>query len=278
MVSSYFFMKIIFVFMQCYKILFYGYTPKYSKNRKKYCFIYRSENMKKINEKIIIILLLSLFIISIFTGFEAKQYITIKSTQNSLYTQTSEKVNAQTTTITKNKNGAYNVLGTIIVNKRYGLEKNYTYKDNQELFDNATEAFNNMQKDAQKDGISLNIVSRYRSYDVQDYLYKCYREKNSDVDTFSAKPGYSEHQTGLAFDLNGADPQTSVKDKFEYTKEYEWLKENAYKYGFILRYPKGKSDITGYKFEPWHYRYVGANISYRLREGNTTLEEYLNIY
>ena len=230
------------------------------------------------NKNIIMILLLSIFVIAIFTGFEAKQYITIKSKQSSIYAKTSEMVNAQTTTIIKNKNGAYNVLGTIIVNKKYGLGENYTYKNNQELFDNATNAYNNMKNAAQKDGIYLNIVSRYRSYDVQEYLYKSYEEKYTNVDTFSAKPGYSEHQTGLAFDLNGEDPRTSVKDKFEFTKEYEWLRNNAYKYGFILRYPKDKIDITGYKFEPWHYRYVGANISYKLREGNATLEEYLNIY
>ena len=154
------------------------------------------------------------------------------------------------------------------------MAKNYTYKDNQELFDNATEAFNNMQKDAQKDGISLNIVSRYRSYDVQDYLYKCYREKNSDVDTFSAKPGYSEHQTGLAFDINGENPETSSNYKFEGTKQYKWLRKNAYKYGFILRYPKDKKDITGYKFEPWHYRYVGKEIAQYIYDNDISYEEY----
>ena len=104
------------------------------------------------------------------------------------------------------------------------------------------------------------------------------KKERKNVDTFSAKSGYSEHQTGLAFDLNGEDQETSSNEKFEDTEQYKWLNENAYKYGFILRYPKGKSDITGYKFEPWHYRYVGANISYKLREGNATLEEYLNIY
>ncbi|MBU5335827.1 M15 family metallopeptidase [Intestinibacter bartlettii] len=234
--------------------------------------------MDTINDKKIIILFLFIFVISIFTGFEAKQYTSIKSKKNTVYTETSEKVNAQTTTITKNKNGAYNVLGTIIVNKKYGLGQDYTYKNNKKLFDEATDAFNNMQQDALKDGISINIVSRYRSYDVQSWLYKNYKKTYSDVDTFSAKPGFSEHQTGLAFDVNGLDPQTSVKDKFEFTKEYEWLKNNAYKYGFILRYPKGKSYVTGYKFEPWHYRYVGTNISYVLKDGNTTLEEYLSIY
>ena len=229
------------------------------------------------NKNIIMILLLSIFVIAIFTGFEAKQYITIKSKQSSIYAKTSEMVNAQTTTIIKNKNGAYNVLGTIIVNKKYGLGENYTYKNNQELFDNATNAYNNMKNAAQKDGIYLNIVSRYRSYDVQEYLYKSYEEKYTNVDTFSAKPGYSEHQTGLAFDLNGEDQEISSNEKFEGTEQYKWLNENAYKYGFILRYPKDKIDITGYKFEPWHYRYVGTEISYALKDRDITLEEYFNL-
>ena len=143
------------------------------------------------------------------------------------------------------------------------------------MFDKATNAFNKMQQDAQKDGINLYIISRYRSYSLQKWLYDKYKSESKDVDTFSAKAGYSEHQTGLAFDLN--DSKTSVRDSFEFTDAYKWLKKNSYKYGFILRYPKGKSDITGYKFEPWHYRYVGTELSYKLKDQTTTLEEYLNI-
>lgn len=177
----------------------------------------------------------------------------------------------------KNGNGAYNVNGTIIVNKKYGLDENYSYEDNQELYDQATEAFNNMQKDAEKDGVWFYTVSRYRSYAVQNWVYEGYKKEREHVDTFSAKPGYSEHQTGLAFDINGENPETSSNYKFEGTKQYKWLRKNAYKYGFILRYPKDKKDITGYKFEPWHYRYVGTDISYDLKDGNTTLEEYFNL-
>ena len=185
------------------------------------------------------------------------------------------KDKSKKTYITKNSSGAYNVLGTIVVNKKYGLSKDYTYQNNKQMFDQATNAFNKMQQDAQKDGINLYIISRYRSYSLQKWLYAKYKSESKDVDTFSAKAGYSEHQTGLAFDLN--DSKTSVRDSFEFTDAYKWLKENSYKYGFILRYPKGKSDITGYKFEPWHYRYVGTELSYKLKDQTTTLEEYLNI-
>ena len=77
--------------------------------------------------------------------------------------------------------------------------------------------------------------------------------------------------------MNGEDQETSSNEKFEDTEQYKWLNENAYKYGFILRYPKDKIDITGYKFERWHYRYVGTEISYALKDRDITLEEYFNL-
>ena len=176
----------------------------------------------------------------------------------------------------KDKNGAYNVNGTIIVNKKYGLDENYTYKDNQELYDEATEAFEKMQKDAEKDGAWFHIVSRYRSYAVQNWVYESYKKERKNVDTFSAKPGYSEHQTGLAFDLNGEDQETSSNEKFEGTEQYKWLNENAYKYGFILRYPENKKKITGVIYEPWHYRYVGKTAAKEIMSKGICLEEYLD--
>ena len=86
--------------------------------------------------------------------------------------------------------------------------------------------------------------------------------------SYSAKPGYSEHQTGLAFDIN------SIRDSFADTKEGLWLAKNAHIYGFILRYPKGKESITGYKYEPWHYRYVGVSVAQYIFENQITFEEY----
>ena len=91
----------------------------------------------------------------------------------------------------------------------------------------------------------------------------------------AALPGYSEHQTGLAFDVMTS---TSTTETFENTKEYEWLKNNAYKYGFILRYPKDKEDITGYAYESWHYRYVGKEIAKKIKEENITYDEYYAYY
>ena len=91
--------------------------------------------------------------------------------------------------------------------------------------------------------------------------------------TCSAKPGHSEHQTGLAVDVEG---ENKDYDNFEDTKEFIWMKNNAHRFGFILRYPKGKEHITGFKYEPWHYRYVGIETATKIFKQNITLEEYLN--
>ena len=134
-------------------------------------------------------------------------------------------------------------------------------------------AFNKMKDAAKEDGVTLTIISGYRSYSYQKGLYDGYVKTygKASTDTFSARPGHSEHQTGLAADLNRID------ENFGNTKEGKWLDENASKYGFILRYPKGKQDITGYKYEPWHFRYIGSE-AVNLYNGEwTTLEEYFGI-
>ncbi|MCL2159162.1 MAG: M15 family metallopeptidase [Oscillospiraceae bacterium] len=143
------------------------------------------------------------------------------------------------------------------------------------LVGEAQEQFEKMRADATKVGISLYIVSGYRSYAVQEQIYNNYKKTDPNgADTYSARPGHSEHQTGLAADINAG----SLSAHFEKTKEYAWLVENAHKYGFILRYPKGKEWITGYTFEPWHWRYLGAKIAQRVRELEITYDEYCAIY
>ena len=137
----------------------------------------------------------------------------------------------------------------------------------------AYEAFLEMKNDMAKENMQIRIISAYRSYDYQESLYDNYLKNNSQniVDTYSARPGYSEHHTGLAIDVD------NVKlnyNKFYLTKEFLWMQDNAYKYGYILRYPKDKENITGYSFEPWHYRYVGKEASKYIKEHNITFEEY----
>ena len=133
--------------------------------------------------------------------------------------------------------------------------------------------FKKMVDDASYDAIELYSVSPYRSYEVQKGLYEWYASYDGydNADTYSARPGHSEHQTGLAFDLN------SIDDSFADTKEGKWVAENCHKYGFIIRYPKGKEDITGYMYESWHIRYLGVDMATKVYESGKTLEEYFGI-
>jgi len=141
----------------------------------------------------------------------------------------------------------------------------------------AKEQFEKLSGKAKDLGYRIIAVSAYRDYNYQNELFNYYVDE-FDMDyalNCSAKPGHSEHQTGLAVDI--ADLSLDY-DNFEYTKEFIWVKENAHKYGFIMRYPKAKFHITGFKYEPWHYRYVGIEIASYIYENNLTLEEYKKNY
>jgi len=127
---------------------------------------------------------------------------------------------------------------------------------------------------AAKEGIYLKMVSAYRTESYQRNLFNSYvrRYGYAYAENYSAHPGYSEHQTGFAVDIN------SLYTSFENSKEYQWLKNHAHEYGFIERYQKGKEFITGYAYEPWHYRYVGEEAARIIRESNMTYEEYCAVY
>lgn len=124
-------------------------------------------------------------------------------------------------------------------------------------------------EEAQKHDLCLTVFSAYRSYEKQESIWN----KNKD-ELYVAKPGYSEHQTGLAVDLSRRD--IGLTNNFMYTKEYVFLKNNAHKFGFINRYPENKMLVTGYLFEPWHYRFVGISHAKAIYQNNLTLEEYLS--
>jgi len=141
----------------------------------------------------------------------------------------------------------------------------------------AAAAYRKMAAAAGKDGIRFRVVSAYRSYARQKQLYAQYTRLygKAYADRIAARPGRSEHQTGLALDLAAAGGRGQLTGSFASTRESKWLVKNAYKYGFILRYPKGKEKTTGYAFEPWHYRYVGKTISKRMKTHKLkTLEAY----
>ncbi len=137
----------------------------------------------------------------------------------------------------------------------------------------AKEAFEELAAAAEKENYTINAMSSYRDYAYQNTLYNNYAKKDGydNADTYSARPGYSEHQTGLAVDI---DNKKEYFTNFEKTKEYEWMQDNAYKYGFILRFPKDKVLETGYEYESWHYRYVGKEIAKYIHDNNMCYEEY----
>ena len=173
---------------------------------------------------------------------------------------------------------------TLLVNKYYYLTEDYVPENLEEislsyarsgmqLVHEAKEAFETLSEEAKKEGMNIIAMSSYRSYEYQVDLYNRYVETDGKeaADTYSARAGYSEHQTGLAVDVYNKElPYTS----FEQTEEFTWMKENAYKYGFILRFPKDKVNITGYQYESWHYRYVGEEVAEYIHKNNLTLEEY----
>lgn len=165
--------------------------------------------------------------------------------------------------------------GIIIANKGYDLPKDFSPGRNPEAYD----AFLKMRQDASKEGITLRLSTTYRSYSAQQHIYRTFvnRSGKERADTYSARAGYSEHQTGLAFDIGGADPDFRLKQALGTMKEGLWMAKNAPRYGFILRYPKGKQDMTGYMYEPWHFRYVGVSLALRITETGLTLDEYLGV-
>lgn len=160
--------------------------------------------------------------------------------------------------------------GIMIVNKTYSLPRSY-YPGG--LTSTTLKAFNKMCKASAKDGIYLYCCSGFRSYDTQKQLYESYvwRDGREAADRYSARPGHSEHQSGLALDVNNA------SSWFDNTAEARWLANHCSDYGFIIRYPQGKESVTGYKYESWHIRYVGKTLATKLTQNHLTLEEYYGI-
>ena len=181
----------------------------------------------------------------------------------------------------KNYYGITYIDDVIVVNKTYSLPSNFapnnlvTINGYIKVVDYVKNAFNELKSDASSIGLNIYASSGYRSYSDQKYIYNNYVKMDGQekADTYSARAGYSEHQTGLAIDVN------TIDMTFDNTEESIWLKENCYRYGFIIRYPKNKDSITGYMYEPWHIRYVGKELAKKLYNDGQwiTLEEYYGI-
>lgn len=176
----------------------------------------------------------------------------------------------------------------ILINKYYYVGEEYVPNDLEvldssyskggiQLVKEAKDALEEMILQAKEEGYFLRVISAYRDYHYQKKLYDNY-VKNDGVeaaDTYSARPGYSEHQSGLVVDL---DNYVSSYTSFEKTKEYQWMLDHACDYGFILRFPQEKENITGYQFEAWHYRYVGKDLAKKIKSSNLTFDEYYARY
>ena len=157
----------------------------------------------------------------------------------------------------------------LVVNKEISLPEDF----NPGLEDICAQQFQKLSAAAAESGLNIYVGSGFRSYDQQVIVYNDYvaRDGRTAADTFSARPGHSEHQTGLTIDCN------TINDDFGYTDEAFWLEKHAHEYGFIIRYEKDKEDITGYKYEPWHIRYVGSEAATYMHENHLCLEEYLGL-
>lgn len=181
----------------------------------------------------------------------------------------------------------------VIVNKQYGIPTSFVPKttipdvklrlssDNEQMKVStlASSALEELFSRAAKDNIQLRFGSGYRSAITQKSLYTGYikEQGQAQADKSSARPGHSEHQTGLAVDIVSLDNYCFLEACWADTKEGKWLASNAHKFGFIIRYPKGKQAITGYEYEPWHLRYIGQDLAQKVYESNKTLEEYFGL-
>ncbi len=214
------------------------------------------------------------------------------SSKSETSSRTSSVVTSSASNITaKVPNGDWRL---IIANKQYPLPESYevnvSYVSGSYRLDSRiVDAYNSMIAGAKEDGITLKIISGFRTYQgqttlfnnkVNKYLNQGYsREKATELAAqYVAPPGTSEHLTGLAVDListNWYSYNSDLNSNFENTKEFEWLYNNCAEYGFVLRYPKDKEAITGYSYEPWHYRYVGVEAAKEIMSNKICLEEYV---
>ncbi len=175
----------------------------------------------------------------------------------------------------------------VLVNKYNTLPSTFTPNnltaipgfESYQLVDEAATSISLMITAAKTDGFDFNIFSAYRSYARQEVLYNNYSLTYGSVsaDTFSARAGHSEHQTGLAVDVYNPEHYANTKVRLN-DEDYEWVLENAHNYGYIVRYPKNKTNITGYIEEPWHLRYLGVELATLVVNSNLTYDEYYDLY
>lgn len=242
---------------------------------------------------IIIIALIVMFIGSLFssTNNDKEIEINVPSTTPLVSSQP-----IQTTLPTPSYDTTSPESITVIANKKHSLG-DYAPTDlvevshagssgTQYMREEAAQALEQLLSAADQEGITLYAQSGYRSYSTQESLYNSYaaRDGYAAADTYSSRAGYSDHQTGLAMDIMGENTRMNASDRSDCPIEQcegspasLWLEEHAADYGFILRFPEGKEDITGYVYEWWHYRYVGIDLAKEIKASNLTMEEFFNV-
>lgn len=174
---------------------------------------------------------------------------------------------------------------TVIVNKARPLPSDFSPDDlvelpdeltvgSQQVRERAAEATEEMFKAAEDDGVELQVVSSYRSYEYQQRIYDSYLDQFGvdNTDAMSARPGYSEHQTGLAMDVDTPDGDNTLTSSFGDTEAGQWLADHAHEYGFVIRFPKDQEDITGFQYEPWHLRYFSEQYARHVAKNSGVAE------
>ena len=260
-------------------------------------------NIKSLYKKVYIVLILSgvlscLFLYLLFSGFTNRvDHRSSASMQNSpLPTTTPESTYISTSTpsiLPASTPEIYDVTSDDsllrIVNKWHPLASDYIPNslvsvnvpqyESQLLLPEVSSALEDMFSKANEESIHLYLVSGYRNFQFQTDLYHYYVSKfgKQEAERIDCIPGCSEHQTGLSVDLSSTSHQYELDVKFEQTDAYQWLITHCSEYGFIFRNPKGKEEITGVKFSPWNFRYVGKEIAQQITDSNLTMEEYFQM-
>ncbi len=173
----------------------------------------------------------------------------------------------------------------VVVNKKRPLPSGFGPSDlvaignGEQMRSPGAKALSELLKDANLAGNPMVVISGYRSYGTQTSLYNSYVRKDgvSGADRYSARPGHSEHQTGLVADVGNPNGTCSLDICFGNTPAGKWLKDNSTKYGLIIRYPDGKESLTGYQYEPWHIRFVGVELAQELAKNNQTMEQFFGL-
>ncbi|HWR61454.1 MAG TPA: M15 family metallopeptidase [Clostridia bacterium] len=261
-------------------------------NTMDYVSSYINENYRDIKIKTVNIMLGSLLVASIaYSSLAAYAPQAVPSRQTGKPEQNAQAHNSGQESSPAEKAPVKEAPAPLLVNKTHSLPDGYVpsrlaapavstvSSAKTKMTPEAAEALEALFEKAERDGIKLTAISGYRSYERQKAIFNSNTTRYGSAaaaNQFSARPGQSEHQTGLAMDVSSASVDFALSQSFAETWEGRWLKENARYSGFIIRYPKGKEHITGYQFEPWHIRYVGKAAALEISARDITLEEYIS--